>query len=122
MTADSFIPSSFLDAAVRIRKLATMAPENFGHSEFMKTWFAVAYEFPGLHPDDYDSPESAWPSPFLPLAKEAWRRAGRGEISDEILYPSDAQWAGIYDNLTCPSANEHSRRNEIHARYLISAR
>ena len=31
------------------------------------------------------------------LSSEAWRRAEAGELSDEELYPGDAQWAGIYD-------------------------
>ena len=63
---------------------------------------------------------TAAPENLQPLAKEAWTRAACGKLSDELIYPSDAQWAGIYDRLKNPTEGEASRRREIHMRYPVS--
>jgi len=44
---------------------------------------------------------------------EAWRRYEAGEFTDEELYPSDAQWAGIFDQLDNPTEEETERRRLI---------
>ena len=120
MKSDSLIPTSIPNATARIREASLLAPESLGDTDFLKVWFAVSYSFPGLHPDDYDSPDSSWPENLQPLAKEAWTRAECGKLSDELIYPSDAQWAGIYDRLKNPTEGEASRRREIHMRYPVS--
>ena len=52
---------------------------------FLRAWCAVAYAFPGLHPDGYEDEGSGWPRALRRFAAEAWRRAGAGELSDEEL-------------------------------------
>ena len=96
-----------------------MAPESLGSIEFIKAWFAVAYVYPGSHPDDYDSPGCSLPKQFLPLAKDAWRRNEAGELTDDIIYPSDAAWAGICDRFESPTTAEARRRRKIHREYPI---
>jgi len=40
---------------------------------------------------------------------------GRGELSDEELYPGDAQWAGLYDRMLEREEDETVRRFQIAA-------
>lgn len=47
------------------------------------------------------------------FAAEAWRRAGSGELSEEELYPVDAQWAGLYDRMNEREADEIECRFRI---------
>ncbi len=120
MRSNSLIPTSIPNAKARIREASLTAPESLGDEEFLKTWFAISYSFPGLHPDDYDSPDTSWPENLKPLAREAWARAEAGKLSDEFIYPSDSQWAGIYDRLKYPTEGESKRRCDIHLRYPVS--
>ncbi len=78
---------------------------------------AVAYIYPGLHPDGYEDAASGWPRVLQRFAAEAWRRADAGELADEELYPCDAQWAGLYDRLGVTTADENERRVESAAHY-----
>jgi len=48
-------------------------------------------------------------------AAEAWQRAGAGELSDEELYPGDAQWAGLYDRMIEREEDETGCRFQIAA-------
>lgn len=91
-------------------------------SEFLRAWHAVAYLYPGLHPDsalDHGkqieqrsegpswvmmieprlvSPyyrQSGWPVVLKALADEAWRRADSGDLADGQLYCIEAQHAGM---------------------------
>ena len=73
----------------------------------------MAYLFPGLHPEGFDDAESGWPVALKRFAAEAWRRAEAGELDDAELYPSDAQWAGIYDRMTVHTPEESARRKEL---------
>jgi len=45
------------------------------------------------------------------------RRAEVGELSDNELYTSDAQWCGIYDRLEIRTPDEIQRRTELAAEY-----
>ena len=45
------------------------------------------------------------------FATEAWRRAN--ELNDDELYPSDAQWAGLYDQMFIHHPEETERRVEL---------
>lgn len=83
--------------------------------DFVSAWYSVAYIFPGLHPDGYEDADSGWPRVLKRFAEEAWRRAGVGELTDEELYPSDAQWAGIYDRMRMHYPEETERRIELAA-------
>ena len=61
--------------------------------EFMKVYCSLAYLYPGFHPDDiedWDGPKSV-----LVIAREAWRRAAAGELSDNELYPYQATKAAL---------------------------
>lgn len=78
--------------------------------QFVRSWSAVAYLFPGLHPDGYDDSESGWPRALKRFAGEAWRRAEAGELTDDELYCSDAQWCGLYDRMHTHEPDETERR------------
>jgi hypothetical protein len=47
----------------------------------------------------------------------AWRVAETGELADEELYPSDAQWSGIYDRMHTHEPDEMERRLALAADY-----
>ncbi|MCU0786234.1 MAG: hypothetical protein MUF81_19740 [Verrucomicrobia bacterium] len=85
--------------------------------QFVRAWSAVAYLFPGLHPDGYEDAESGWPRALKRVAAEAWRRADAGELADEELYPSDAQWSGLYDRMFPHKTGEMERRFALAADY-----
>jgi hypothetical protein len=48
---------------------------------------------------------------------EAWRRFDAGELNAEELYPSDAQWAGIFDRMPVPGEEATARRRELASAY-----
>jgi hypothetical protein len=86
------------------------------------------YQVPGQHADynnasfrvragDYDDAESGWPPILKRFAAEAWRRADASELADEELYPSDAQWSGLYDRMFPHTAEEMERRLALAADY-----
>ena len=84
--------------------------------DFIRAWCAVAYIYPGLHPDGYDGAESGWPRVLRRFAAEAWRRNDAGELLDDEMYPCDAAWSGIYDRIGVTYADENERRVKIAAR------
>ncbi|MCX6969313.1 MAG: hypothetical protein NTV93_04045 [Verrucomicrobia bacterium] len=88
---------------------------------FLRAWSTVAYLFPGLHPDGFEDEGSGWPRALRRIAAEAWRRAGAGELSDEELYPGDAQWAGLYDRMIEREEDEIERRFQIASDHGASA-
>ena len=115
MKALIFIPASRSQAveilrAVDHRRLAALTKP-----QFLQAWSAVAYLFPGLHPDGYAEAESGWPRSLRPIAAEAWRRASAGALADAELYPCDAQWCAIFDGMRAHTAEETQRREELAA-------
>ena len=44
-------------------------------------------------------------------------RAGAGELADDELYPSDAQWSGLYDRMHTHEPDEMERRLALAADY-----
>jgi hypothetical protein len=90
---------------------------NTSQNPTSSAWCAVAYAFPGLHPDGFDEPRSGWPRVLKRFAAEAWRRADAGELADEELYPCDAQWAALYDRMEPRADDETARRFQIAAAY-----
>lgn len=76
----------------------------------INVWHAVAYLYPGPHPDGYDEPGSGWPRVLRPFAAEAWRRAEAGELADDELYPAEAAWCRIHDEMARPHTAGETRR------------
>ena len=54
---------------------------------FLKAWKAIFFLHNGLHPDEHKNPDGGWPRRLKPLAREAFRRAEIGELTDVELYP-----------------------------------
>ncbi len=93
----------------------------FPKSDFIRAWSSIAYLFLGLHPDGFEDADSGWPRVLRRFAAEAWRRAEAGELDDAELYPSDAQWSGLCDQIKKPTPDESSRRRELAALSLQCA-
>jgi hypothetical protein len=113
MSDTNYIPASLREAAQHLRAGWQSPPASLAKNDFVRAWSAVAYLYPGLHPDGFDDPDSGWPRVLKGFAAEAWRRAEAGELGDDELYPSDAQWAGLYDRMTIHTPDETARRREI---------
>jgi len=109
----AYIPSSLRAAGKQLRPALAGQLESLSKPAFIRAWNSVSYLFPGLHPDGYHSAECGWPRALRRIAAEAWRRADSGEISDDELYPSDAQWAGLYDRMNRHSDEETAHRLEL---------
>lgn len=124
------VPTSAAEAITWLQpllKLPPGSPRELTGEAFRRAWFAVAYLYGGLHPDNAldhgkkiikDQPEeeenlvrfeprlrspyyerSGWPVVLAPLAKEAWRRYRKGELEDEEFYCAEAQLAGIQSRI-----------------------
>ena len=116
MSTNIVVPSTLRRAGGELRRAFSAPLEQLPKSDFIRAWCAVAYIYPGLHPDGYDHAESGWPRVLKRFAAEAWWRNAAGELLDEEMYPSDAAWSGIYDRLGVTTADENERRVEIAAR------
>jgi hypothetical protein len=116
METQIFIPSSLRLAGKEMHAALAAELEKLSKVEFLKAWSSLFYLFPGLHPDGFDDTESEWPRPLRKFAAEAWRRADAGEISDDELYPSDAQWCGLYDRMLTHNDLEVEHRLELAGR------
>jgi hypothetical protein len=113
MSAQIYIPASLREAAQHLRVGLQSPRARLSKPDFVRAWSAVAYFFPGLHPDGFDDPDSGWPRALKDFAAEAWRRAKAGELDDKELYASDAQWAGLYDRMTIHTPDETARRQKL---------
>lgn len=118
------LPSSQVDAAVRLQQIASFDRRQLRACEkpvFLSGWFALFYLFPGLHPDnaldhgeeikvwspgqlalpgleefaEYQYARSGWPVALELLGHEAWRRFDAGDLGEEEFYCLTAQWAGM---------------------------
>lgn len=81
-----YIPSSLRSAGRQLRLAFAGSIELLPKPAFVRAWCAIAYLYPGLHPDGYESADSGWPLVLRRFAAEAWRRAAIGELSDNELY------------------------------------
>lgn len=111
------VPSSLRCAARELRHSFRAELEILSDAAFVRAWCAIAYLFPGLHPDDFDASETAWPRVLKRFGAEAWRRFHAGQLNAEELYPSDAQWAGIFDRMPAPGEEATERRRELASAY-----
>ncbi len=109
------VPNTLCGAGRELRSAFAAQLGQLPKPAFLRAWCAVAYAFPGLHPDGYEDAGSGWPRALKRFATEAWRRAEAGELSDEELYPGDAQWAGLYDRMLEREEDETERRFQIAA-------
>jgi len=117
MSESICIPNN-LRSAGREMRLALKKPLNqISHESFLRAWSSVAYLFPGLHPDGFEGADSGWPRGLQRFAAEAWRRFEVGEITEAELYPSGAQWCGLYDRMFPHTAEEMTRRLALAADY-----
>lgn len=107
------VPNTLRGAGRELRRALTAQLDQLLKPDFLRAWSTLAYLFPGLHPDGYEDEGSGWPRAVKRFAAEAWRRAESGELSDEELYPSDAQWAGLYDRMSGMKDDEIERRFQI---------
>ncbi len=105
-----FIPSPLREAGGHLRNAFAVPLESLSKSQFAQAWSSLAYLFPNLHPDGWDDADENWPRVLRRFAAEAWRRAEAGEVSDNELYPADAQWSGLYDRMFPHTAEEIERR------------
>ena len=117
MKTDIYVPNSNREAGIALRRAFRCPLESHSKREFLRAWCAVAYLFPGLHPDGFEEPDSGWPRVLRRIAAEAWRRAAASELADEELYPCDAQWSGLYDAMQEHLPEESERRRELAAAF-----
>src|SRR4051812_49072474 len=110
METEIFVPDSLRSAGRELRAGFSAPVKNLPKRTFVRAWCAIAYLFPGLHPDGYEDAESGWPRVLRPFAEEAWRRADTDEINECELYPCGAQWAGLYDQMTSHTDLETEHR------------
>lgn len=110
-----YIPNRLQSAGRELRLALKQPLTELPNETFVRAWCSVAYLFPGLHPDGFEDADSGWPRVLKRFAAEAWRRADAGELADEELYPSDAQWCGLYDRM-----HTHER-DEMERRFALSA-
>lgn len=109
------VPNTLRAAGLELRRGFAARLEQLSKPDFLRVWCAVAYAFPGLHPDGYEDAGSGWPRVLKRFAAEAWRRADAGELADDELYACDAQWAGLYDRMLTHEPEETERRFRIAA-------
>ena len=112
-----YIPNRLQSAGLELRLALNQPLAELPTENFVRAWCCVAYLFPGLHPDGFEDAESGWPRVLKRFAAEAWRRAEAGELTDEELYPGDAQWSGLYDRMFPHTADEIERRFALAADY-----
>lgn len=113
----SHVPNSLRSAGRELRLSLAHPLEQLSREQFVRAWSAVAYLFPGLHPDGYEDTEGGWPRVLNHFVAEAWRRADANELADEELYCCDAQWCGLYDRMFPHTSKEIERRLALAADY-----
>ena len=69
--------------------------KSLDNEAFLNAWKAVAFIYPGLHPDEFDNPDGGWPEKLKPFAEETFRRFEIGEFSDGELYCYEEAMKGI---------------------------
>jgi len=109
------VPNSARSAGTHLRQTVGKTLSLLPKRDFVRAWCAIAYLYPGLHPEGYDDEDSGWPRVLKPFAAEAWRRACADELSDAELFVSDAAWAGIFDQGLL--SDDYQRRLQIATDY-----
>lgn len=115
--SDVFVPNSPLQAGRELRMAFKSSLPELPKRQFVRTWCAIAYLFPGLHPEGFESPDNRWTCVLKRFAAEAWRRADAGELSDDELYACDSQWCGVFDRMLVHLPEETERRVTLAASF-----
>lgn len=105
------------EAGCAVRLALARPIEQLPRHTFIRAWCSLAYLYPGLHPDGFEDPDSGWPPVPRRFAADAWRRADAGELADDELYASDAQWSGLYDRMFVHMPDETERRLKLAATF-----
>lgn len=88
------IPGNRTEAHLRVSAAVIAGVATCDKPTFLKAWWAIAWLYPGFHPDD--GPASC----DLPHAKEfteeAFRRAAAGEIDDDLFHAAEASHNAIW--------------------------
>lgn len=117
MSSFIYVPDSRRTAGRHLRLALATSLDQLSKTEFVRVWSSIAYLYPGLHPDGFEESGSGWPSALKRFATEAWRRARNGELNDDEIYPCDAQWSGLYDQMVTHLPEETVRRLELAASF-----
>lgn len=117
MKTIAHIPNSLRSAGREIRLALQNPLEQLTPGRFVRTWSALFYLFPGLHPDGFEDAGSGWPRVLKRFAAEAWRRVEADEMTEEELYPCGSQWSGLYDRMFPHTVEEMERRLALAADY-----
>jgi hypothetical protein len=112
-----YVPGSARVAGREIRMALADDLKAMATPRLVRAWCSIAYLFPGLHPDGFEDADSGWPPALRRFAAEAWCRFEAGFIGDDELYPSDAQWAGLYDRMLVHLPDETERRVALAASF-----
>lgn len=112
-----YVPNSARAAGRELRRALARGLGATATPCLVRAWSSVAYLFPGLHPDGFGEASSGWPRVLRRFAAEIWRRFEAGEVGEAELYPSDAQWAGIYDRMLVHLPDETERRVALAASF-----
>jgi hypothetical protein len=59
MSAQIYIPASLREAAQHLRVGLQSPRARLSKPDLVRAWSAVAYLFPGLHPDGFDDPKNS---------------------------------------------------------------
>lgn len=113
MSRKPFVPNDEMEAARWLKQGVDHDPVGSSPDLFLRAWSAIAYLHPGLHPDHYFDEDGGWEGKLRDFATEAWARFEDGRITDDQLYPSDAQWCGLYDQMQFHSEESAYRRESL---------
>lgn len=110
-----FIPDSAEHATsvLSINIARNPDPKFSPHDSLVKIWHCLTYLNPGLHPDEIANPEGGWPSQYVPYAEEILKQFEQAKLTASELYPADAQWAGLCDQLDNLTEEEATRRQAL---------
>lgn len=89
LSKGKLVPESSQEAHERLLEILDRSSSlpQLSHEEFMQGWIAMAYIAPALDPDDAGTKGEGWPSGWVPVAAEAFRRFEAKELDKEELYP-----------------------------------
>lgn len=108
-----FVPETKDEATTELESAAGVSLPALSRDKFLRVWNSIAYLNPGLHPDHHDEQDGGWTDELRLFAVEAFRRADAGDISEDEIYPSDAQWCGLCDEMNSHTDEERSRRERL---------